>query len=164
MPAPRGVRLTETWRWRRKRRRGGSGEVKELLLQQRPGAPHGETRELSSSNGGTTSSRAKVEMRIVVRLAGLCCSCSGSSQMCAGEDKGGTHVLDVFHRGAQTETTTDSKLLPCLPPLSQHMTGLHACSPRGLRRQQRVGVQWIRVCSYHDDCRTTKERKGETSR
>ncbi|KAM7003131.1 uncharacterized protein LKV04_004257 isoform 1-T1 [Tautogolabrus adspersus] len=119
MPAPRGVRLTETWRWRRKRRRGGSGEVKELLLQQRPGAPHGETRELSSSNGGTTSSRAKVEMRIVVRLAGLCCSCSGSSQMCAGEEKGGTHALDVF-----TEERRDNDRLQT-PSLSSPSFSTH---------------------------------------
>lgn len=29
--------------------------MKELLLQQRPGTPHGETRELSSSNGAETT-------------------------------------------------------------------------------------------------------------
>lgn len=40
--------------------------MKELLLQQRPGAPHGETRELSSSNGAETTPSGGSGLLLVV--------------------------------------------------------------------------------------------------
>ncbi|XP_076589161.1 uncharacterized protein LOC143322116 isoform X2 [Chaetodon auriga] len=114
-----GVVLTEKRRWRRKRRRGVS-EVKELLLQQRPGAPHGETRELSSSNGENNGNNNK--------------SKDGNKVTCVPEwtlplpweppavrqreKKEGTHV--VSPRSAQRQRDTDRPTdlpPPCPPPL-----------------------------------------------
>ncbi|CAJ1055977.1 uncharacterized protein LOC109985990 [Xyrichtys novacula] len=71
--------------------------VKELLLQQRPGAPHGETRELSSSNGETKAAKEEHGGILVDPAA----SAVGASR-CAHEKrkKEGTPQFGCFHRGA----------------------------------------------------------------
>lgn len=52
--------------------------MKELLLQQRPGAPHGETRELSSSNGAeTTPSGGSGLLLVVLPVCLYACLCVG---------------------------------------------------------------------------------------
>ena len=50
--------------------------MKELLLQQRPGAPHGETRELSRSNGAeTTPSGGSGLLLVVLPVCLYACVC-----------------------------------------------------------------------------------------
>lgn len=60
--------------------------MKELLLQQRPGTPHGETRELSSSNGAETTPSGSSGLLLVCFtvcvLRGLVGVDPGSQKLC----------------------------------------------------------------------------------
>ncbi|KAK2880439.1 hypothetical protein Q8A73_023137 [Channa argus] len=92
IPAPRRILLTKIRRWRRKRRRRGGSEVKELLLLQRPGAPHGETRELSSSNGAETTPSGGSGLLLVVSFSRLYASngligCYRQADRAGGEER-----------------------------------------------------------------------------
>jgi len=64
--------------------------VKELLLQQRPGAPHGETRELSSSNGAETtpSGSSGLLLCMCIRVCVVCMYvCTGLVRVVSGSQK-----------------------------------------------------------------------------
>lgn len=64
--------------------------MKELLLQQRPGAPHGETRELSSSNGAETTPSGSSGLLLVclpVRVCMHLCVCAGLVGVVPGSQK-----------------------------------------------------------------------------
>ncbi|CAK6954486.1 hypothetical protein F7725_023234%2C partial [Scomber scombrus] len=76
------VRGEEGRRTRRGGRRGGS-EVKELLLQQRPRAPHGETRELSSSNGAETTPSGGISVELATWTRHMMNRRLASAQFCS---------------------------------------------------------------------------------